>query len=107
MDNDKTSFNESLSNFLTECRNGAIEELTSNKRYTGEKNRREDLRSQLAVCLSPEAAALLDDYMGAVYVCVGMEHDKVLLCGLTLTAEMQKRFDPSTPEHKMYIEENQ
>jgi len=99
------SFNENLDNFLTECRENAVRELGSSKSYTDWKTTQTDLRSRLEALISPEARKILDEYVEAVTDVQRMEAGRILLCGLTLPAEIQKRFDTSTAEHKVFAEE--
>jgi hypothetical protein len=98
------SFNEYLGYFLTECRNNALEELRSDKRYIEKKQAQADIRSKLEAIISPEAKALLEDYDISALTINGLEFNRVMLCGLSLTAEVCKRFDISTPQYKAFAD---
>ena len=63
------------------------------------------LRSELETLISPEAEKVLITYTEAMNEVLSMEINTVLLCGLTFSAEMQKRLDASTPEHKAFLKE--
>jgi len=99
------SFNEYLGSFLTDCRNNALEELRSNKRYTEKKQAQADLRSKLEAAISPDAVSLLEEYAETGVHIQGMEYNRVILCGLTTMSEVHKRLDTSTPEYKVFAEE--
>ena len=99
------SFNEYLGYFLTDCRNNALEELKTDERYIKRKQNQADIRAKLEALISPEAAAVLEEYATAGVMLQGMEYDKVILCGLTAMGEVRKRLDTSTPEYKAFAEE--
>jgi len=99
------AFNECLGYLLTNCRDNAIEELLSDKRYAERKQVRADLCSKLKTIISNEAQILLEECAEATVMLQGMEYNKVLLCGLALSAELRKRFDISTPEYKALVKE--
>ena len=98
-------FNENLNNFLTECRNGVLDELQSNKRYADRKSRQSELRTKLMSILNPEAQSLLEDYTEVSASVQSMEYSRVLLCGLTMQSALHKRFDTSTPEYQEFLDE--
>ena len=99
------SFNEYLGYMLTDCRNNALEELRSHKRYAELKQVQDGIRAKLEATITPEAQTLLEDYTQAVVTLQGLEFNKVLLCGLTAPAEIRKRFDASTPEYAAFADE--
>jgi plasmid replication initiation protein len=99
------SFNEYLGYFLTDCRNNALEELRYNKRYIELKQAWDELRAKLETLISPEAVSLLEEYAIAGLRVNGMEYDRVLLCGMTVLTEIQKRLDIYTPEYKALMDE--
>ena len=99
------SFNEYLGYFLTECRNNSLEELRSDKRYIEKKQSQADMRSKLEAIISHEAKTLLEDYDVSTLTVNGLEFNRVMLCGLSLTAEICKRFDISAPEHKAFADD--
>ena len=99
------SFNEYLGNLLAHCRDNALEEVRTGSRYIEEKQKSIGLRSKLEALISPEAKEILDDLFEVMVTLQVMEYNKVLLCGLTMPAELQKRFDASTAEYKAFEEE--
>ena len=99
------SFNEYLGCLLSNCRDDALEELRSDKRYAERKQAQADLRTRLEAVISPEANALLEEYALAAVTLHVMEYNRVLLCGLTAQEEIRKRFDASTPEYRAFIGE--
>jgi len=99
-----SSFNENLGNFLTECRNNALEGLNADKRYAERKQAQDEILSKLAA-LSPEAAALLEDYAEAAVAVQSMEYGAIMLCGLSVTSDICRRFDVSASEHKAFADE--
>jgi hypothetical protein len=62
------------------------------------------LRTELEALLSDEAKKVLFSYFEITSDIIGTEANNIMLCGLTLTSETQKRFDASTPEHKAFAE---
>ena len=99
------SFGEYFGYLITHCRDNALEELRSNKAYTELKDIQDDLRTQLEAAVSPETQALLEKFAEAVVAVKSMEVNKALLCGLTVSAEIRKRYDASTPEYKAFEQE--
>ena len=98
------SFNENLSNFLTECRNNALEGLNADKRYAERKQAQDEILAKLGA-ISPEAAALLEDYTEAAAAVQSMEYGAIMLCGLSITSDICRRFDASTHEYKAFAGE--
>ena len=99
------SFNEYFGYLITNCRDNALEELRSNKNYNELKNAHDDLRIRLEAAVSPETQEVLEKFIEASVAVKAMECNRTLLCGLTLSAEIQKRFDASTDEYKAFAEE--
>jgi len=99
------SFSEYFGYLITHCRDNALEELRSNKAYIELKRTQDDLRTQLEAAVNPEIQALLDKFAEAAFSVKSMEINRVLLCGLTVSAEIQKRFDASTDEYKAFEQE--
>lgn len=99
------SFNENLGNFLTECRNNAMEELKSNARYSEWKSKQRDLRSRLESIISAEAVQLLEEYAETTYAVQGMEFNKIHLCGLTALSDIRRLLDTASPEYPVFAEE--
>ena len=100
-----SSFNNNLDLFLTACRETVYAELQNNKQYAEWKNNQSALRSELEKLMSPEAKEILFAYLEKTADILSMEANNIMLCGLTLTSEMQKRFDSSTQEYKEFAEE--
>ena len=96
------SFNKNLDGFLTGCRESALEELKSNGEYAGWKSTQTNLRSELDTLISPEARRVLEAYLESVTDVQRLEYNTILLCGLTVSAELHRRFDPSTDEYKAF-----
>lgn len=63
-----------------------------------QKNRQKELRSKLSQVLESEMVKLFDDFTETVSLIHGIECNKVIVYGLTLWREVQKRFDSSLPE---------
>ena len=99
------SFSECFSTLITNCRDNALEELRSNKKFGELKTAESDLRTKLEALISPEAQDILEDFMEAVVAVKGMECNRALLCGLTVSATIQRHYDASTPEYKAFAEE--
>ena len=99
------SFNDYFSYLITHCRDDSLEELRSNTEYIGLKDKHDDLRVRLEAAVSPEARELLDMLVEAATSVKSMECNKALLCGLTMSAEIKKRFDTSTDEYKAFEKE--
>lgn len=99
------TFNEILNNFLTGCREIALEKLKTNDDYSKWIDKQKDLRTELEALLSPEANELLASYIEAFAAMQSMEYNTVFMCGLTTSMKIQKYFDDSTPEYKAFIEE--
>ena len=98
------SFNENLDQFLTACRETVYAELQKNPQYAGLKEKQSGLRSELEALLTPEADKKLFSYLETTSDILGMEANNIMLCGLSLSSEMRKRFDSSTPEYKAFAE---
>jgi len=99
-------FYENLSNFLTECRNNALAELRTDKRYTEVAKSQADLYYKLEALISPEAVPLLEDYTEAAVAVHAMECNTSLLCGLAIQSNIRRHFDESTPEYTALVEEH-
>ena len=97
-----TTFNQNLEVFLTGCKENALRELEHYGEYNEWKTAQADLRSRLETLLNPEAQKLLNEYVEATTDVQRMEADKIFLFGLTVSAEIQKRFDASTDEYKAF-----
>ena len=80
-------------------------ELNLNSEYEGWKSKQADLRSQLETLITPEAQKILDAYVETTTDVQRLEANKILLCGLTVSTELHKRFDSSTMEYKAFAEE--
>jgi hypothetical protein len=102
MDNEKITFYESFSNFLTDCRENALDELKSDTRYIGFVKRREELQSKLMSIISTEARDVLEEYHEETPNILSMEYNAILLRGLTIGADVNKLFDASTPEYREF-----
>ena len=99
------TYSEYFGYLISHCRDNALEELRSNKKYMELKGSENDLRTKLEAVISPEAQAVLDKYAEAATAVKSMECNRTLLCGLTAQAEMRKRFDATTDEYKAFAEE--
>ena len=99
------SFNESLDLFLTACRENALLELKDNEQYAEWKNAQKELFTELETLISPEAQKILKTYNEKITDIQSMEANQIMVCGLTLTAKILKRFDTSTPEYKAFLKE--
>ena len=99
------SFNENLGNFLTGCRDNALEELRTDKRYTERKAAQASLRTKLEAVISAEAKELFEEYAVSAITLNGMEFNRMILLGLSLPAELQKCFNASTPEYMAFADE--
>ena len=99
------SYNEKFGFLITHCRDNALEELRSNKRYIKLKGEENDLRIRLEAIISPEAAALLEEYAVAGVSVKAMECNRTFLSGMTVRLEILKRFDASTDEYKEFEDE--
>ena len=100
-----SSFNDNLGNFLTGCRESALAELKLNSEYEEWKSKQNDLRSQLETLIDTGAQEILTAYIEATTDIQRLEANKILLCGLTVSAELHKRFDTSKPEYKTFAEQ--
>jgi len=98
-------FSEYFGYFITNCRDNALEELRSNKGYNELKSKQDGLRTELEAVISPEAQAVLDKFFEAAVAVKAMECNRTLLCGLTTSVEIHKRFDASTDEYKAFAKE--
>ena len=98
-------FNKGLNQFLTLCREKALEELNGNQSYAESKEKQKSLRAELETLISPDKIKVLTAYVESYGETQGMEYDTILLCGITVSAEIQKRFDTSTDEYKAFAEE--
>ena len=96
------TLNEYLGHLVTFCRDNALEELRSNERYIGLKQKEKDLQADLEAVMNGEAQALFDSYFEAAVAVKGMEFNKVLLCGMTARAEIGKRFDADADDYKAF-----
>ena len=96
------SYNEYLGYFITYCRDNALEELRSNQRYNELRQEEKGLRSELEAIISPKAQELLESFFEATVAVKSMECNRTLLCGLTVQAEIRKRFDASTDEYRAF-----
>lgn len=77
---------------ITNCKNNAFEELHSNMNQSGVKKEQDDLRTNLENAINDEAQGILEKFLEAAVFVKAMECSKTFLCGLTISAEMQKRF---------------
>ena len=100
-----SSFNHNLDLFLIGCRETAFAELKNNEQYSELKNSQNALRSELEALMTDEAKKILFAYFEKTSDILSMEANNIMLCGLTLMSEMQKRFDTSTPEYKAFAEQ--
>ncbi len=102
-------FDERFSAMLVQYRENAIDGLRSNERYAKMEQEQNDLRLELEA-ISPEAEKLAEKFFRAVSGIHDMECSAALLCGMTVSAEMRKRFDSSTAEYvefaKSYLDYN-
>ena len=98
-----SAFNESLSGFLVERREAALEELKSDSRYVERSDKLSDVLSRLETCLNPEAKALFEEYAETIIAIKSMEYNKTLLCGLTMQTGILTRFDVNTSECKAFM----
>ena len=99
------TFSEYFGYFITNCRDNALEELRSNKGYNELKSAQDDLRTELETVISPEAQEMLDKFLETAVAVKAMECNRTLLCGLTTSVEIHKRFDASTDEYKAFAKE--
>lgn len=99
------SFDKNLGNFLTECRNNALEELKSDSRYADWKHKQSELRSKLEAVISAEAVKLFEEYSETSGAVQSMEFNKVFLCGLTTHADIRRRFDAASAEYPVFAKE--
>jgi hypothetical protein len=99
------TFNEYFGYLITHCRDNALEELRSNNNYIELKKSYDDLRVKLEAVISPEARTVFEKFLENAVSVKAMECNRTLLCGLTLSAEIHKRFDIATPEHKAFSDE--
>jgi hypothetical protein len=98
-------FNENFANLLTGYRDDALEKLRSDKRYIERKRAQNDLRAKLEAIIGDEAKELLEEYAVSGVILNGIEFNGMMLCGMSLAAELQKHFDASTPEYKAFADE--
>lgn len=98
------TFNEQLGNLLVHCRETAIDEICSEKRYKEIEREQSEIRAELEA-ISPEAEKLIARYTEALAATQSMELNRILLCGLTLSSELKKYFDSSTPEYGAFAKD--
>ena len=99
------SFSHHLDQFLTSCRESTYAELQKNKQYADLKTKQSNLRSELEMLMSDEANKLFSSYLEKTSAILSMEANNIMMCGLTLTSELQKCFDTSTSEYKAFAKE--
>jgi len=98
------SFDNSLSSFLVECRENALDELKQDERYVERTIKRDELLTQIEAHLTPEGKALFEDYRDIVTAVMSLEYNRTLVCGLTTPNSILKRFDSSSPEFKGFLD---
>ena len=96
------SFSECFGYLLTFCRENALRELRTNKTYIRLNNEQEDLLVRLEAAVNPESQGVLAKFLEAAVAVKSMECNRALLCGLTVSTEIRKRFDASTDEYKAF-----
>ena len=100
-----SQFNEGLSTFLVECREGALEELKSDTRYADLKTKQADLYTKLEQSLSNEALTIMEEYKEVWGAILSMEYNKTLITGLTIPTSIKRLFDSASAEHAMFASE--
>jgi len=97
-------FNDNLDLFITSYRENALYELRNNGVYAAWKSAQKTLLAELEQIISPEAREMLKKYNEAVTDVQRMEANQIMLCGITISSETQKRFDTSTPEYQAFAD---
>ena len=97
------SFDDSLSAFLVDCRESALNELKQDKRYQERSIKQEDLLAQIKTLLTPEGNMLFEEYRENATALLSLEYNRTLLCGLTTQNDLLKRFDSNSPEHQAFV----
>ena len=95
-------FNESLTTFLVDCRENALEELKSNKQYNEWKLKQADLLTELEARFTPETREFFEEYKETLSDMMSLEYNKILLCGLTVQTNILRRFDVLSPEYQPF-----
>ena len=98
-------FNENLCNFLTECRNNALDELKTNNQYVEQKKKQSKLFLQLKLIINPETKEIFEEYLEVTSALQSMELNKALLCGLTIQSDIGLHLNTSTLEYQNFLKE--
>ena len=94
------TFDEHLSNFITECRNEVLAELKKTDRYTEWKLKTDDLLAEVLAHLPPDSKEIFEEYGEALNAIAALENNTYVLFGMTLQEKLLRRFDRDAPEHK-------
>jgi len=96
-------FNNSLSTFLIECRESALDELKQDERYGEWTRKRGEIVTQIEALLTPEGITLFEEYQEIMTAVMSLEYNRTLVCGLTTQNSILKRFDSSSPEFSSFL----
>ena len=95
-------FDDSLTTFLIDCRESALDELSSNEQYSDLTARQSILIARIESLLSQEGKDIFEQYREVTEAIKSRVSNQTLLCGLTTQNNILKRFDCSTPEYRSF-----
>jgi len=97
------TFDEHLSNFVTECRNDVLMELKETDRYTEWKLKTDGLLAEVLAHLPPDSHETFEEYREALNAIAALENNTYVLFGMTLQEKLLRRFSGDAPEHKALL----
>jgi hypothetical protein len=100
-----TKYQERLSDFLSECKLGALQELGGNEAYKSWKNRYIELAGSLMELMPPECSDVFKQFQEAANAIGGIETDFCYMCGMRDYLSMGQQFDKSTGAWDALVEQ--
>ncbi|OJU09408.1 MAG: hypothetical protein BGN88_09765 [Clostridiales bacterium 43-6] len=93
------------SEFLTECRNSALDELELNKQYIKHKEKHKDLLYQLESELDSKQKKLLEEIIENMHVVFSRQINYCYLCGIRDISKINNLFDESHDNWNELVDE--
>ena len=100
-----SEFKNNFGNFISECRETALIELSSNEKYIEFKNKRTELYEKLISIIGPEAQEIFDEYIETENGIDATECTMLLFHGLKTMSDIQKCLNSSLPEYHEFLNE--
>lgn len=86
-------FQERLCDFLSECKNDALQELNGNAAYIEWRKKLAALNSSIATLMPPDCLEAFKQYQETVSAISGLESDYCYVCGIRDYLRIGRQFD--------------